>query len=119
MIENVKIMEAIRSLGVDCFSLSGHPTNEAEFLSMYQEKTGKDSNNTAIMSSDKSDFSVTWSQITSKVTELKTIHDNNKYQRDRAEAYPSIADQLDDLYHNGIDGWKTTIKTVKDKYPKG
>ena len=26
---------------------------------------------------------------------------------------------LDDLYHNGIDGWKTTIKTVKDKYPKG
>ena len=25
----------------------------------------------------------------------------------------------DDLYHNGIDGWKTTIKAVKDKYPKG
>ena len=119
MIENVKIMEAIRSLGVDCFSLSGHPTNEAEFLSMYQEKTGKDSNNTAIMSSDKSDFSVTWSQVTSKVAELKTIHDNNKYQRDREIAYPSIADQLDDLYHNGIDGWKTTIKAIKDKYPKG
>ena len=119
MIENKEIMEAIRSLGVDCFSLSGHPTNEAEFLSMYQEKTGKDSNNTAIMSSDKSDFSVTWSQVTSKVAELKTIHDNNKYQRDRAVAYPSIVDQLDDLYHNGIDGWKKTIKTVKDKYPKG
>ena len=34
-------------------------------------------------------------------------------------AYPSIKDQLDDLYHNGIDGWKKTIKTVKDKYPKG
>ena len=42
-----------------------------------------------------------------------------QYQRDRAEAYPSIQDQLDDLYHNGIDGWKATIKITKDKYPKG
>jgi len=41
-----------------------------------------------------------------------------QYQRDRAEAYPSIKDQLDDLYHNGIDGWKATIKTTKDKFPK-
>ena len=57
--------------------------------------------------------------IKTKMTELETAYKNNKYQRDRAEAYPSIADQLDDLYHNGIDGWKTTIKAIKDKYPKG
>ena len=57
--------------------------------------------------------------IIAKQAELKTAYDNAKYQRDRAEAYPSIADQLDDLYHNGIDGWKTTIKVTKDKYPKG
>ena len=57
--------------------------------------------------------------ILAKQKELQTAYDNLKYQRDRAEAYPSIADQLDDLYHNGIDGWKTTIKSVKDKYPKG
>ena len=57
--------------------------------------------------------------ILAKQKELQTAYDNNKYQRDRAEAYPSIADQLDDLYHNGIDGWKTTIKAIKDKYPKG
>ena len=62
---------------------------------------------------------ITNKQITDKQAELKTIYDNNKYQRDRAVAYPSIKDQLDDLYHNGIDGWKTTIKAVKDKYPKG
>ena len=41
------------------------------------------------------------------------------YINKRLLEYPSIADQLDDLYHNGIDGWKTTIKAVKDKYPKG
>ena len=57
--------------------------------------------------------------ILAKQKELQTAYDNVKYQRDRVEAYPSIADQLDDLYHNGIDGWKTTIKAVKDKYPKG
>jgi hypothetical protein len=62
---------------------------------------------------------ITNKQITDKQAELKTIYDNNKYQRDRAVAYPSIEDQLDSLYHNGIDGWKATIKAIKDKYPKG
>jgi hypothetical protein len=37
----------------------------------------------------------------------------------RSAEYPSIKDQLDDLYHNGIDGWKANIKIIKDKYPKG
>ena len=57
--------------------------------------------------------------ILAKQKELQAEYDANKYQRDRASEYPSIADQLDDLYHNGIDGWKKTIKAVKDKYPKG
>tara|TARA_R100000008_G_C3556139_1_gene153301 strand:- start:76 stop:384 length:309 start_codon:yes stop_codon:yes gene_type:complete len=56
--------------------------------------------------------------IKAKMTELQTEYDNNKYQRDREKEYPSIEDQLDDIYHNGIDGWKATIKTTKDKYPK-
>ena len=57
--------------------------------------------------------------IIAKKAELQTDYDNKKYQRDRKAEYPSIADQLDDIYHNGIDGWKATIKTTKDKYPKG
>ena len=36
----------------------------------------------------------------------------------RKKDYPTWQDQLDDIYHNGIDGWKATIKTTKDKYPK-
>ena len=56
--------------------------------------------------------------IKAKQTELQTAYDNNKYQRDRKAEYPSIVDQLDDIYHNGIDGWKATIKATKDKYPK-
>ena len=58
------------------------------------------------------------SDILAKQKELVTAYDAKKYQRDRAEAYPSIADQLDDIYHNGVDEWKKTIKAVKDKYPK-
>ena len=56
--------------------------------------------------------------IQAKMVELQAEYEANQYQRDRAKEYPSIVDQLDDLYHNGIEGWKTTIKAVKDKYPK-
>ena len=55
---------------------------------------------------------------------LKALQDawdleNDSYKSKRRAEYPSVADQLDDLYHNGINGWKNTIKAVKDKYPKG
>ena len=56
--------------------------------------------------------------ILAKQKELQTAYDNNAYQRSRAVAYPPMAEQLDDIYHNGVDEWKKTIKVVKDKYPK-
>ena len=56
--------------------------------------------------------------IEAKMAELQTEYDNNKYQRDRAAEYPSIKDQLDKIYHEGIDEWKKVIKATKDKYPK-
>ena len=62
---------------------------------------------------------ITNDQIIAKQAELKTAYDNNKYQRDRAAEYPSWKDQLDKIYHDGIDAWKADIKAVKDKYPKG
>jgi len=51
--------------------------------------------------------------------DIKAKINETKYQRDRAKEYPSIKDQLDDIYHNGIEGWKATIKATKDKYSKG
>ena len=42
----------------------------------------------------------------------------DSYKSKRRAEYPSLEDQLDDIYHNGIDAWKSTIKTIKDKYPK-
>ena len=59
--------------------------------------------------------------ILAKQKELQTAYDNKKYQRDRAEAYPSIKDQLDMIYHAGQGGdtFQKSIKAIKDKYPKG
>jgi hypothetical protein len=57
-------------------------------------------------------------EIATEISRLQTEFDSNQYQRDRATDYPAIADQLDDIFHNGIDGWKATIQLTKDKYPK-
>ena len=54
----------------------------------------------------------------SKKDEITAEYNAHNYARNRKIEYPSIESQLDDLYHNGIDGWKATIKAVKDKYPK-
>ena len=67
---------------------------------------------------DGNPTNITNEQILAKQTELQTDYDAKQYQRDRAKEYPSIVDQLDDIYHNGIDGWKATIKVTKDKYSK-
>lgn len=40
------------------------------------------------------------------------------YVEKRKDEYPAIEDQLDKIYHDGIDEWKKVIKAVKDKYPK-
>ena len=65
--------------------------------------------------SANSDSQPTDDELNTAYTAWKTA---NEYKINRANEYPSIVDQLDDIYHNGIDAWKTTIKTTKDKYPK-
>ena len=71
-------------------------------------------NQSDIIALDKNgnEISINWTSVNSWT-------DPDQYKYDRANEYPSIADQLDDIYHNGIDGWKATIKKTKDKYPKG
>ena len=44
--------------------------------------------------------------------------DPDAYKYKRAAAYPSIVDQLDLLYHGGIDAWKAAITAVKEEFPK-
>jgi uncharacterized small protein (DUF1192 family) len=58
-------------------------------------------------------------EIQAEITRLQAEYDAKQYQRDRATAYPSYADQFDLLYHGGYEAWKVAIDAIKDKYPKG
>ena len=43
----------------------------------------------------------------------------NGYKQARQEAYPSYGEQLDYIFHNGLEAWKTDIiQPIKDNHPK-
>jgi hypothetical protein len=68
---------------------------------------------------DDNPTNITKEDIETKQAELQIAYEAKQYQRDRANEYPFIADQLDYIYHNGVTKWKTDIITpVKTKYPK-
>ena len=89
------------------WTLDGSPKNEEEFVAAF---TMHKANGVELP---------TWNKLQTELVVMKAEYDAKEYQRKREPEYPSIPDQLDDLYHNGIDGWKATIKVTKDKYPKG
>ena len=60
----------------------------------------------------------TEAEIDAEVKRLQDQYTANEYSRNRANEYPSVVDQLDLIYHSGIDAWKAKIKETKDKYPK-
>jgi hypothetical protein len=41
------------------------------------------------------------------------------YIQKRLEAYPAIGEQLDYIFHHGLDAWKADIiQPIKDQFPK-
>jgi hypothetical protein len=113
------IISAIKSLDADAqVVVNGEPSNQAEYEANVKYISGADENGSAIFK-DTQDF--TWEQVSAKKAELQTDYDNKQYQRDRADAYPSIQDQLDMQYHDSVNGtttWKDAIATVKTDNPK-
>ena len=77
-----------------------------------------DGNGVYISSWTSSDAQPSASAIATAEAEWQAEYDSLEYSRARANEYPSTADQLDDIYHNGLTAWKATIKVTKDKYPK-
>ena len=57
-------------------------------------------------------------EIEQKIAELKYQEEVNVYQEKRKLEYPNWQDQLDKIYHSGVNVWKADIKEIKDKYPK-
>ena len=63
-------------------------------------------------------FDAQGNQVAIDMAAVNAWVDPNAYKQQRAAAYPSIPDQLDQIYHEGIDAWKATIAAVKQEYPK-
>jgi hypothetical protein len=58
--------------------------------------------------------------VTIDWTQVNAWTDSNQYKYDRQQAYAPLAEQLDYIYHNGIEAWKTDmIMPVKEAHPKG
>lgn len=94
------IGDAIHSLRPDAeFSISGDNYDQIEW---YSENIPKP----------------TLQEIDAELQKLQAEYDRKSYQRQRVDAYPSIEEQLDLMFHGGYDAWKTAIQAVKDQYPK-
>ena len=100
IIENKSIEDAIKAINPEAGWVS-NPANDADGIT-WAEGTAP----------------ISKADLEAKRAELQAEYDAKQYQRDRAEEYPTWQDQLDDIYHNGLDAWKATIKATKDKYPK-
>ena len=85
--------------------------------------------NSSFVWKDEEDFSTlvyrteesdvpTFDEIKAQAVKDETEYTNNKYQRDRAADYPSWQEQMDLLYHGGVDALKAELKKTKDKFPK-
>ena len=63
-------------------------------------------------------FDINGNEVSYDLSAAEALVAANAYKEQRAQAYPSIADQLDKIYHEGIDAWKAQIAAVKQEYPK-
>ena len=97
---NVTIGDALQSLrpGAE-FSVSGDKYEQIEW---YSENIPKP----------------TLQEVDAELQRLQAEHDRKDYQRQRAQAYPSIEEQLDTLFHGGYDVWRAQIQAIKDQFPK-
>ena len=89
-------------------------------------KTEDDFNNNVFLEDNTSLKAVNkdfiWDDILSRQTELQAEYDAQEYARNRARAYYSVGDQLDQLMKDMRDGTtthQTACEAVKTKYPKG
>jgi len=57
-------------------------------------------------------------EVSISKTDIEADWAKEEYGEKRQAEYPSVVDQLDLIYHSGIDAWKAKIKETKDKYPK-
>jgi len=63
----------------------------------------------------------TQAEIDAEIVRLEAEYDSKAYARARAEAYASIADQMDMQYWDNVNGsrtWLDHVEAVKEAHPK-
>ena len=66
----------------------------------------------------ESDIEVKWVTEQDYADLMESQKEPSTYYELRKLAYPPISEQLDYIFHNGLDVWKQQIQAIKDKYPK-
>ena len=106
--------QALKNVGIKNYIYKDEPRTEEDFKAKVRLIKDDDSE-----TNDLGEFGVTWSQVDTEMKRLQTEYDNALYQRKRSVEYPDWGTQLDYIYHNGVDKWKTDmVDPVKAKYPK-
>ena len=73
------------------------------------------------MDKDGNRVPIAQSDYEKEIARLEAEQKANQYKLDRADAYPSIGDQLDMIYHDQTEGsrtWLDAIEAVKEAHPK-
>jgi hypothetical protein len=60
----------------------------------------------------------TQEELVQKIAEIKYKEEVEAYKEVRFKAYPLISEQLDKIFHEGMDAWKVDIQAIKDAHPK-
>lgn len=105
-------VKAALALNLEGIGFTGEPTNDTEYAA--------NAFRIDIEGNQIDLDSETITAICTKNSELVAEHEAAQYSRDRADAYPSIGDQLDMIFHAGLGGdeFQAAIQAVKDAYPK-
>jgi|TARA_B110000902_G_C14108302_1_gene513341 hypothetical protein len=103
-------------------------TKVKKYLEANSKTFESEQNNFLLQNDGSGDYIKTWNvsglakptdeTIASYETEGDTAETLSAVLNKRMQEYPSIRDQLDKIYHEGIDEWKKVIKAVKDANPK-
>ena len=107
------ITDAIIKLGINDWALNGEPSTESEFNSGFSKITGADSEGMAIVSTDPSDFGVTWKQVSDKLKELNDAEPLGLLRKTRNEMLVE-SDWMANSDVTMSDAWKTYRQSLRD-----
>ena len=107
------ISDAIIKLGINTWALSGEQSTESEFNSGFSKITGADSEGMAIVSTNPSDFGVTWAQVSAKLTELNNA-EPLALLRQKRNAMLAESDWMANSDVTMSDAWRTYRQALRD-----